>query len=299
MCRASVEPMPSSISVPKRPVKRRYTSAGRVSPAVTVRPDRRQGGLGQAGVDHGGTEARWGEEQGGPVASEQLGGPGRAGRIGIEHGAGPDAKREEQGVAEPEGEEQLRHRVAHVVGSDVEDRAGVGVAHRLDVAVAVDGGLRACRSCPRCRATSRRCLAGGAAPPATSAASVKSSRRWTARPGPEPAAPVAGVRRRRWRPRPLASTAPRWRHLCSRPSMPAGRHHDRGLRVGDQGGDLWARSIVDTGTGMAPMRRRGEEGGREGQLVADHHQDPVAGRDSEGAQPVGRRPGGLAAARRR
>ncbi len=36
MCSASVEPIPSSISVPNRPVKRRNTSAGRVSPAVTV-----------------------------------------------------------------------------------------------------------------------------------------------------------------------------------------------------------------------------------------------------------------------
>ena len=40
------------------------------------------------------------------------------------------------------------------------------------------------------------------------------------------------------------------------------------------------------------MRRRGEEGGREGQLVADHHQHPVAGLDPEGAQPVGGHPGG-------
>ena len=36
MCSASVDPIPSSISVPNRPVNRRITSAGRASPAVTV-----------------------------------------------------------------------------------------------------------------------------------------------------------------------------------------------------------------------------------------------------------------------
>ena len=88
MCRASVEPIPSSISVPKRPVKRRCTSAGRVSPAVTVARTEDRAVSGRPASTMAAQKPGRGEEERGPVAGEQLGGPGRGGRIGIDHGAG-------------------------------------------------------------------------------------------------------------------------------------------------------------------------------------------------------------------
>ena len=179
------------------------------------------------------------------MPAEQFGGPGRRGRIGVDHRAGSDAQREEEGVAEPEGEEQLGDRVAHVLGLDLEHGAGVGLAHGLDVAVAVNGRLRPAGRARRVEPEGRR---------STPSSARRPPRRRRRSPPSDPAvtpdgrasgvttAAVIGQRRQPSHGRDLLAAA---RRSGPRPRRP-------GPGVGDEHATSSSVSIVET----APGRRR-------------------------------------------
>jgi len=59
-----------------------------------------------------------------------------------QHGRRAGRHRKSQGVAEPIGEEQLRHRIANVILSDAEDRPGVKLVGEFEIGMGVHGALR-------------------------------------------------------------------------------------------------------------------------------------------------------------
>ena len=101
------------------------------------------------------------EEERGPTGPRPLPDARRCRPTGLEQGRGPDGEREEQGVADAVGEEQLRHREAHVVRSDAEDLVTVGLADVPDVGVAVHGALGRARRARGVEPQGPRVVGGG------------------------------------------------------------------------------------------------------------------------------------------
>jgi hypothetical protein len=108
-----------------------------------------------------GDEARAGEEQRRLLGRDQCRDIGRRRRARVEDRAAADGERERQRVAEPEGEEQLRHREAAVVGPDRQDLTGVGLGRRLRAPVAVHDPLRHAGGAGAVEPEPRRVLDGG------------------------------------------------------------------------------------------------------------------------------------------
>ncbi len=81
------------------------------------------------------------------------------------------------------------------------------------------------------------------------------------------------------------------RGLLKQPGVAARGHRDTGPGVGHEGRYVWSEEHGGHRHGNGADAHGGEEGGREGQLVADHHEHPLTGLDAEGAQAVGGHPG--------
>ena len=127
-------------------VEHRRAVLGR-EPAVQLGRQRLSGGdggahraqcvLGNVGVEQRCDEAGTGEEQRRPVLDEEAGHAGRRRPRRIEHCRGTDRERERQRIAESVSEEQLGHREAAVVGTDVQNRFGIGGRGGLGIGMAV------------------------------------------------------------------------------------------------------------------------------------------------------------------
>ena len=141
MCSASVEPMPSRTGWPVRSLKRRWSSAGSASPAVTEqRTDANVVG-GDVGVEQRGDEPGRGEEQRRVLRGQQLGHTGRRGAARVQHRRRADREGEGQRVAQPVREEQLGHGQGPVGRLDPEHGRRVRLGRGLEVGVAVHHAL--------------------------------------------------------------------------------------------------------------------------------------------------------------
>src|SRR2546430_12697985 len=91
-------------------------------------------------LEHRGEGGRYREEQGRPLARENLEHLCRLGAPGVEHGRGAHVEREIQGVAEPVCEEQPGHGEAAVVRADLQYVPPERLAAYDHVVVQVHGG---------------------------------------------------------------------------------------------------------------------------------------------------------------
>ncbi len=142
MCRASVEPMPSSTGCPKRALKRRWRSAGNDSPAVTVARTLANADAGASVSRSAATKPGLAKNRVGCSAATSSMMPGGVGRRGSRIAVAPTASGNVSAVAEPVGEEQLGDGQEAVVGCHAEHLGGVRVGGRLQAAVAVHHPLR-------------------------------------------------------------------------------------------------------------------------------------------------------------
>ena len=249
MCSASVEPMPSSISTPKRSVNRSCSGAGNGSPADThaarPRTPRRAAWRRARRSTSGPRRRAWAG-----CSRSMRSVPGGAGPRAVEDRARPHREREGERVAQAVGEEELRHREGDVVRADRQHVAGVGLGGVAQRPVPVHrglgraggaGGVQPERGGVGDGRIGRRGLLEEVPPAAT-----KSSQRGRGRRGPPERRAVGdtttSVRSR------LPATA--GASAANSPPMTAG-----GPAVPGEQGDVLRVSIVLTGTGTAPMRR--------------------------------------------
>src|SRR6058998_759169 len=132
--RISVVPIPSRSSTPNRLTHRRYTSAGKASPAETQSRN----------------EESWNaKEQGGAVPLKDLEHRLRGGPARIQDRLRADAHREIHVVAETIREKQLRRRERPIPLRDAEHLQPVGVRTHDHVVMEMDGPFRKSRRARR------------------------------------------------------------------------------------------------------------------------------------------------------
>ena len=145
MCSISVEPMPSTISRPKRSCQRSKVCGGSGSAAETHRRTESSASSAPLLAHHRAVERRDGEEQGramlAQLREDRLG----ARRAGHEHRRRAEPQREREVVAQPVGVVELGRREDDVVLAQAEHLAREGLARVRDVVVQVHDALRLAR----------------------------------------------------------------------------------------------------------------------------------------------------------
>ena len=140
MCSISVDPIPSTMSVPNRSDQPPAVCAGSGSAADDT-DAHRDSAARRVDPPAAPEQGRHAEQHGRPVGTQRLKDRLELGRSGHQHRGRPEPQREGEPVAQPIGVEQLRRRERDVAGADAEHAARVVLARVLDVVLQMHDAL--------------------------------------------------------------------------------------------------------------------------------------------------------------